>query len=374
MDFELTDDQSLLRDSMQRLFASEYGFERRQTLLRTTHGHSQEIWDLLAGQGALGVGLPSQHGGFGGPVDTMIVMEEIGRALVLEPYLSTVVVFGGLIRELGSTAQRDLLLPRLVAGQLRGALAHHEADARYNLDHVSTTARRRGNEYVLDGIKTVIEDGAVANMVIVSARHDEGLSLFLLDSATPGLAWDRYRTQDGRSAADLSLNSVRLEEQHLLGPAGGALAAIERVVDQAIAALCAEAVGAMEAVNAATLQYLQTRRQFGQPIGRFQVLQHRMADMFLQATQARSMSFLATGRCHADGSERRRALSAAKAFVGKAARFVGQQAVQLHGGMGMSADLPISHYFKRLTVINATWGDVDHHIAAMADLLAAEGQ
>ena len=374
MDFELTDEQALLRNSLQRLLATEYSFERRQAMLRTAFGHSPALWKLLAEQGVLGAGLPEAHGGFGGPVETMIVMEEIGRGLVLEPYMSSVVVCGGLIADLGTEAEQREFLPRIIAGDCCAALAHHEADARYTLSHVQTSVRRQAGGLVLNGTKTVIQDGAVADIVVVSARDDEvgGLSLLLLDSATPGLEWTRYRTQDGRSGADLVCKDVQVTDQQFLGTRGAGLAAVELAVDAAIAALCAEAVGAMEAVNAATLEHLKTRQQFGQPIGRFQVLQHRMADMFLQATQARSMSFLATGRCREpDRVRRRRALSGAKAFIGKAARFVGQQAVQLHGGMGMSAELCVSHYFKRLTLINATWGDVDHHVGIVGDLLLA---
>jgi alkylation response protein AidB-like acyl-CoA dehydrogenase len=377
MDFELTDEQTLLRNSLQKLLDSEYSFERRQAMLQMPFGHSPAVWKLLAEQGVLGAGLPEARGGFGGPVETMIVMEEIGKRLVLEPYMSSVVVCGGLIADLGSEAQQHEFLPRIIAGDSCGAFAHHEADARYTLSHVKTSLRRHAGVLVLNGTKTVVQDGAVADIVVVSAQDDElgGLSLLLLDSTTPGLEWIRYRTQDGRSGADLICRNVQVTEQHVLGTRGAGLAAIELAVDAAIAASCAEAVGAMEAVNAATLEHLKTRRQFGQPIGHFQVLQHRMADMFLLATQARSMSFLATGRCREpDRVQRRRALSAAKAFIGKAARFIGQQAVQLHGGMGMSAQLSVSHYFKRLTLINATWGDVDHHVGIVGDLLLAADQ
>jgi alkylation response protein AidB-like acyl-CoA dehydrogenase len=374
MDFEFTDEQTLLRHSVQRLLANEYVFQRRQELLQTPYGHSPQIWRLLADQGVLGAGLGERHGGFGGPVETMIVMEEMGRALVLEPYVSTVVVCGGLIRDLGSQTQQTRWLPGIVTGGCRGALAHHEADARYNLSHVSANARRGPDGYLLTGSKTIVEDGAVADIVVVSANDVEtgGLSLFVLDSNAPGLEWIRYRTQDGRSAADLSFDDLPVQPDNLLGKPGRGLEAIEQAMDHAIAALCAEAVGAMEGVNAGTLEYLKTRRQFGQPIGRFQVLQHRMADMFLMTAQSRSMSFLATGRCQAGRAERRRALSSAKAFIGKAARFVAQQSMQLHGGMGMSAQLPISHYFKRLTLINAAWGDVDHHVGLVSELLLRE--
>ncbi|HEY6922824.1 MAG TPA: acyl-CoA dehydrogenase family protein, partial [Steroidobacteraceae bacterium] len=255
------------------------------------------------------------------------------------------------------------------------ALAHHEAGARYVLDHVSTSASRGKGSYVLNGTKAVILDAPVADLLIVSARDESagGLSLFLVDPRAAGLKLTCYRTQDGRSAGDVILENVKVPTAARLGSPGYALPALEQAVDCALAALCAEAVGAMEAVNENTLQYLNTRKQFGQPIGRFQVLQHRMADMFLMATQAKSMSYLATGRCRdPNRAERRRVLSAAKAYVGKAARFVGQQAVQLHGGMGMSAELSISHYFKRLTMINATFGDVDHHVGAFSDLLRAQ--
>ena len=372
MDFELSEDQSLLRDSVRRLLEREYGFERRQALLREPYGHSGAIWRLLAEQGLCGVGLPEALGGFGGPTEVMVVMEELGRSLVLEPFLSTVVVGGGLIRDCGSAAQQAGLLPRIVAGECRVALAHHEPGARYALDYVNCTARREGDTYVLSGTKTVVLDAPVADLLLVSVRDPQaaGLSLIQLEPRTPGVRLTAYRTQDGRSAADLALEEVRVPAGALLGQPGAALEPLERTIDCALAALCAEAVGAMEAVNESTLGYLNTRRQFGQPIGRFQVLQHRMADMFLMATQARSMSYLATGRCREpDRLTRRRALSAAKAYVGSAARFVGQQSVQLHGGMGLAAEYAIGHYFKRLTAINATFGDSDHHVGVFSDLL-----
>jgi alkylation response protein AidB-like acyl-CoA dehydrogenase len=375
MDFEFSEDQTLLRDSVRRLLAREYTFERRQAILDSPHGYSAEVWRLLAEQGVFSLGFPEDVGGYGGPTEIMIVMEELGRSLVLEPFLSTVVVGGGLIRDHGTVAQRATLLPKIAAGDCRVALAHHEAGARYVLDHVSTIARRGTGSYLLSGSKAVVLDAPVADLLIVSARDDAagGLSFFLVEPDSPGVKSTVYRTQDGRSAADVVFEDVKLPTAARLGLPGVALTALERAVDGALAALCAEAVGAIEALNESTLQHLNTRKQFGQPIGRFQVLQHRMADMFLMATQAKSMSYLATGRCREeDRSERRRALSAAKAFVGKAARFVGQQAVQLHGGMGLSAELAISHYFKRLTLINATFGDIDHHIGAFSDLLRVE--
>jgi alkylation response protein AidB-like acyl-CoA dehydrogenase len=380
MDFQLTQDQKMLQEAVQQFVAGEYDFESRNKVLATPFGFSERIWNGLAEQGVLGIGLPEAYGGLGGPVEVMVVMEQLGAALVLEPFLSTVVLGGGLIARRGSPAQQAQILPRIVEGKCRVALAHHEAGARYGLDYVNTVARERDGAYVLSGKKTVVLDGATANLLIVSARNDAStapsavrtpLSLFLVDPTTPGVRIVPYRTQDGRNAADIELNAVSVAKDRLIA---GGYEALEEAIDHAIAALCAEAVGIMEALNAATLEYLKTRVQFGQPIGRSQVLQHRMADMFMMAVQARSMSILATGRCaaNADRAQRRHDLSAAKAYIGKAGRFIGQQAVQLHGGMGMSAELIVSHYFKRLTMIGVTFGDVDHHVGVISDQILAE--
>jgi alkylation response protein AidB-like acyl-CoA dehydrogenase len=325
MDFEFTEDQAMLRDSVRRLIAREYTFERRQTILGSQHGFSAQIWSLMSEQGIFALGLPEDAGGYGGATEIMLVMEEIGRGLVLEPFMSTVVLGGGLVRAHGTVAQRAQLLPKIATGNCRVTLAHHEAGSRYVLDHVSTTAARGKGSYLINGSKAIILDAPVADLLIVSARDESagGLSLFLLEPDTKGLKLSSYRTQDGRSAGDVTLENVKVPTAARLGSPGFALSALEQAVDCALAALCAEAVGVMEALNENTLQYLNTRKQFGQPIGRFQVLQHRMADMFLMATQAKSMSYLATGRCRdPDRAERRRALSAAKAYVGKAARFV----------------------------------------------------
>lgn len=373
MDFELTQDQLMLQDALQRFVAGEYSFDRRNKILAATHGFNEEVWRGLAEQGALGIGLPEAFGGLGGPVEVMVVMEQLGRGLVLEPYLSTVVLGAGLIVDQGSSAQKAEILPRVVSGECRLAVAHSEAGARYDLRSVRTTARERQGGYALSGTKIVALDAPVATSLIVSAADEAGAqSLFLVEPDAPGVELIRYRTQDGRSAADVKLKDAWVSTDNRLGAAGSGLPALQKAVERAVAALCAEAVGSIEALNQATLEYLKSRQQFGQPIGRFQVLQHRMADMFIMAVQARSMSMLATGRLEsADAAARRHALSAAKAFIGKAARFVGQQAVQLHGGMGMSAELIVSHYFKRLTMINATLGDAEHHLAAVSDHILA---
>jgi alkylation response protein AidB-like acyl-CoA dehydrogenase len=380
MQFEFDDEQLALQESVRRFLTERYDFETRRGCLAKPSGSSDEIWQAFAEQGFLSIGLPEAHGGIGGAAELMLTMEEIGRALVLEPYLSTVVLCASLVADHGTEAQQADLLPRVASGGLKLALAHGEAEARY-ASTVHTEARRAGDSYVLNGAKTTVPDGAVADLLLVSARMkygaEQGLVVFMVEPTAPGVRLVSYRTQDGRSAADVFFNDVKLPAGQMLG-GGDAKAALERAVQRGIAALCAEAVGAMEATNATTIEYTKSRKQFGQPIGRFQALQHRMADMFVQATQARSMSILATGRCAALGVEqsdadlRKRDVSAAKCYVGKAARFVGQQAVQLHGGMGMSDELAVSHYFKRLTMIDMTFGDFTHHLAAVSDAILQE--
>ena len=376
MQFEFDEEQLALQESVRRFLSERYDFESRRGCLAKPFGSSDEVWQAFAEQGFLSIGLPEAHGGIGGATELMLTMEEIGRALVLEPYLSTVALCAPLIADHGTEAQQADLLPRVAAGTLKLALAHGEADARYAAT-VRTEARRAGDAYVLNGAKATVLDGAVADLLLVSAKVEKGLAVFLVEPNSPGVHLVRYRTQDGRSAADISFKDVKLPAGQMLG-SGDATAALERAVERGVAALCAEAVGAMEATNAATIEYTKTRKQFGQPIGRFQALQHRMADMFVQATQARSMGILAAGRCASrsqsadDAALRRRDVSAAKCYVGKAARFVGQQAVQLHGGMGMADELAVSHYFKRLTMIDMTFGDSTHHLAVVSDAILAE--
>ena len=305
----------------------------------------------------------------------MVAMEALAPALVLEPYLATAVVCGGLIADAGSDAQQDAMLSALGAGELLLAFAHYEPGARYELNHVATTARADGEGYVLNGAKTVVQAGGEADRLIVSARtaggvrDDAGISLFVVDRAAPGVGVRGYPTQDGdargRDHAHATCASAPMRGS--VKP-GNALPLIEHAIDRGIAALCGEAVGIMAALNSATLEYLKTREQFGGPIGRFQALQHRMVDMFIAAEEARSMAILASvGVQSADPAERRRTVSMAKARVGQSARFVGQQAVQLHGGMGVTDDLVVSHWFKRLTTIDLMFGDADHHLGLVSD-------
>jgi alkylation response protein AidB-like acyl-CoA dehydrogenase len=373
MDFNYTEEQLALQDTLRRFIARDYGFEHRRGLAKSADGFDRSAWKTFADFGILALPFHEDFGGLNGnAVDTMLVMEMLGRGLALEPYVSTVVLCGGLIRDAGSTAQKQALLPSIAGGELMLAFAHFEAGARYELDHVATTARASGSGWKLDGIKAVVLGAPSAGKLIVSARDGKGISLFLVDAKAPGVTLRAYPTQDGARAADVKLAGVEVSANALLGKAGAALPIIERALDYANAALCAEAVGIMSALNEVTLEYLKTRKQFGVPIGKFQALQHRMADMVIATEQARSMATLAAVRVDsADAAERSRSVAAAKAYVTQSARLVGQQAVQLHGGMGVVDELNVSHYFKRLTMIGLTFGDADYHLGRFSDTLLA---
>ena len=380
MNFNFTEEQVALQDSLRRFITKEYDFEKRRALVESDQGFSRDAWRQYAEFGVLALPFPEEFGGLNGTaVDTMIVMEAFGAGLVLEPYLPTVVLAGSLVRDAGSQAQKEALLPAIAGGELLMAFGHHEPGTRYELDRVATTAKSKDNGWVLDGTKSVVLHGGAAGKLIVSARTSgnagdaTGVSLFVLDRDTAGVTVHSYPMLDGNRGAEIELKGVRLGADALLGAKDRALPAIERAMDYALAALCAEAVGIMSALNAATLEYLKTRKQFGVPIGKFQALQHRMADMTIAAEQARSMMYLACVKADSeDAQERRRAMSAAKAYVGQSARYVGQQAIQLHGGMGVTDELIVSHWFKRLTLINATLGDADHHLGRFSDMLLTE--
>jgi alkylation response protein AidB-like acyl-CoA dehydrogenase len=363
MDFTFTDEQNQIRDSLRRFLTEAYTLERRREILRAGTGCDLKIWRQFAELGILGLGIPEALGGIGGsPFDAMVVMEELGRALVIEPYLSSAIVGAGILVRAGNAPQQRLL-PDIAAGEIRVGFAHGEPDSRWVLDAVATRATRQGASWLLQGHKAMVTDGAGAQFLVVSARTASGLSLFLAPGASEGLTRTALMTHDGSSVAEIGLDGVRLPADALIGTEGGGLPLIQRASDAAIAGLCAEAVGAMDALLALTLNYVKSRRQFGVPIGSFQALQHRMAEMLLHAELARSVSYLATAKLAvSDDAERRRAISAAKFLVGRSARFVGQEAVQLHGGMGVSDELAASHYFKRLTLINASFGDMGHHL------------
>src|SRR5690242_2206825 len=381
MDFDFTEEQRLLDETVRRLVKDEYTFEKRKSYLAEADGFSRKLWARYAEIGLLGLPFAESEGGFGGSaVETMIVMESFGRGLVLEPFLATVVLGGSLVTLAGTPAQRKAILPAIAAGKLLLAFAHGERQARYVLADVATTARRDGSGFVLEGKKGVVLHGASADKFVVSARtaggarDKSGIGLFLVDAKAKGVSVRGYPTVDGLRAAEVLLERVRVEGDAVLGAPDAGYGTIERAVDRAIAALCAEAVGIMETLNATTLEYLKTRKQFGVPIGSFQALQHRMVEMVVEHEQAKSMAVLAALSAESDDArERRRAISAAKAQIGKSGRFVGQQAIQLHGGIGMTDEYIAGHYFKRLTMIDRSFGDADHHLHRFAEVAVATG-
>jgi pimeloyl-CoA dehydrogenase small subunit len=381
MDFSYVEEQQLLADSVNRLVEKEYDFEKRKKHLAQQEGFSRDTWNTFAEMGLLGLAVPAEYGGFGATtVDVMIVMEAIGRGLIVEPYFSTAIMGANLLA-LGAPEQvKQTLLPQIVEGKLLIAVAYTERNSRYELANVALSAKAAGGGYVLNGAKSVVLHGASADRLIVSARTSgnardaKGITLFMLERKTPGVTVRDYPTIDGLRAAEISFKDVKVGADAIIGELDNGLPLLQRVADIGIAALCAEAVGAMQSLNTATLEYLKTRQQFGVPIGRFQALQHRMVDMVIHAEMAKSMACLAAVKCLSENvAERRRACSAAKAQIGQAGRYIGQQAIQLHGGMGMTNELNVGHYFKRLTMIDATLGDTDFHIARVGDAILAAG-
>lgn len=367
MDFNFNDEQQQFADALRRYLDKSYGFEARQAIVRSETGMSDTHWAAFTELGLTALPVPEAQGGFnGGPIDMLVVMQELGRALVVEPYWATAVGIEAL-RLAGSGQGEDAsLLERAAQGEIKLSVAFHEPHARYDLFDVATTASGSGEQPTLTGTKSVVLHGAQAHYWIVPARLNGEIALFVVARDAAGVNLTDYRTIDGQRAATLEFNGTparRLEGKH----AGAA--ALEHVADYGTVLLCAEAIGALDALNLATVDYTKTRQQFGQPIARFQALQHRMVEMLIHAEQARSVTYLAAMRYTSeDPDERRRAVSAAKARVGQAARFVGQQAVQLHGGMGVTNEVAAAHLFKRLAIIETTLGDVDHHLARFAAL------
>ena len=371
MDFDLSDEQRLLKESVDRLILDQYQFQQRRQYMAEPAGFSPAMWSRFAEQGLLGLPFPEAMGGFGGgAIETMIVMEAFGRGLVVEPYFATVILAGGLLRRAAEPALAAALVPQITAGSLRLAFAHIERHSRYDLANVTTSARRDGGEYVLSGAKSIVLHGDAADKILLTARLSgaqrdrDGIGLFLLDADAQGVARRGYPTQDGLRAAEFTLTDARATMLN-----DNALPLIEHAVDEAIAALCAEAVGLMQVMQDLTLEYLKTRKQFGRPIGSFQVLQHRAVDMLTALEQARSMAmFAAVMAAEENPLERRRAISAAKSQIGRSGKLIGQEAIQLHGGIGMTMEYSVGHYFKRMTMIDQLFGDADHHLAALAQL------
>jgi len=369
MNFSYSDEQVLLRESIHKYLNAKYDMAARVRIVASEDGYSRECWRQFAELGFLAAPFPEEYGGLGGgALETMIIMEEFGRRLVVEPFVETVVLVGGLLRDLGSESQRRAFLPRIIDGNDLWALAWAEAQGRHDLNDVALRADRRGNGYRLNGRKQVVVGAPWADRLIVSARtaggrrDRRGISLFIVDKSQPGIDCRGYATVDGRRAAEIVLDDVAVGADALVGIEGEGLSGLECAVDHAIAALCAEAVGAMDELNRMTRDYSRLRKQFNVPLAKFQALQHRMVDMFIAYEQALSMSYLATLTLTGDARERAKASSGAKVQVGEAAKFIGQQAVQIHGGMGMSDELEVGRYFKRLTAINVQFGTPDHHL------------
>jgi len=376
MDFELSEEQRQLSDSVGRYLNDHYDFESRKRVIHSERGASDAVWKQFAELGVLSIPFSESVGGFGGgAIDLMSAMQAIGSSLVVEPVAATVLA-GRLIDRTGSASQKSEILPQVIDGALRLAFAHSEDGARYRLAQVAATAQRTADGWVLDGLKRVVIGAPLADLLVVSARTSgapgdaAGLSLFVVAAGARGVSMTPYRTVDNQRAADVRLDGVQVRADALLGVEGGALPVIEEAVDVAVALQCAEAVGAMQFANDTTLEYLKTRKQFGQPIGAFQALQHRMVEMFVTVEQARSMSYLVCSKVDTttDPRERARIVSAAKIKIADACRQVSQESIQLHGGMGMTEEMKVSHTFRRLTMIAQQFGDADHHLDRFAAL------
>lgn len=376
MDFKLTEEQQMLQETAERLVRDVYDFESRNKFSQSEAGFSTAFWQQLGELGLTAIPFSEELGGFGGGgVETMLIMEQLGKGICLEPYMESVILAGGLISQLGNDTQKEELLGAIATGELQAAVALDELNSHYDLANVTTTASQQGGDWVLSGRKGVVIGGQTAGKILVSARtagdvrDQQGISLFVIDPSAAGVSRRVYATVDGRKACELTLDNVKGE---LLGAAGEAFDAIRYQSGRAIAALCAEAVGAMRTACDLTLDYLKTRKQFGVPIGKFQVLQHRMVDMVSELERATSMAILAA--CLADdedSAERSAKLAAAKFIVNRAARYVAEQCIQLHGGIAMTWEYNGAHYAKRLVMISHQFGDDDHHLEAYASQIDA---
>ncbi len=374
MNFELTDEQQLLQDSVARFVADNYPLEARIKLAASSKGFSEEHWSTVAGLGWLGAPFAEADGGFGGnQVDTMVIMEQLGKGLVLEPFFASVVLGGGVLRRAASAEQKAAILPGVIDGSRQLTVAYAEPQARFDLHDVTTTARADGSGYVLNGHKSMVLNGATATDFIVAARtsggqiDESGISLFLVAADTEGLSLESFPTVDGLRASEIDFKNVRIPAEQLIGTLDGGFAALSGAANDGILALAAEAVGAMEVLYKDTVAYTQEREQFDHALSEFQVLQHRMVEMFMEYEQCRSLLYRATLEAvQGDTPEAQRTVHALKHLIGKAGTFIGENAVQLHGGMGMTEELRIGHYFKRLLVIDSQFGNADFHLQKFA--------
>lgn len=377
MDFSYSEEQQMLQESVQKFVHKNYGFDTRKKIMASAAGYSAENWKLFSELGWLTVPFAEADGGFGGrAVDLMVMMDEFGKAMLVEPFLPTAILGGGLLSELGSAQQKAELLPQVMGGELQLALAYAESGSRFNLANVQTCAVKKGDDIILDGTKIFVLNGRAANFLLVTARESgeatdtRGISVFLVDSKAAGISMLPYPTVDGRQAAQIQFKSVRLPASARVGAAGTALDALTVVIDKATAAISAEAVGALDALLQKTVEYSKTRKQFDVPIGSFQALQHRMADMFIECQLARSIVLRAAMSLDSNDSaqEKAKVVSAAKCRIGKAIRKVSQEAIQIHGGIGMTDEMDVAHLFKRVSAISLMFGDDDFHAARFASL------
>ena len=375
MDFNFNEEQTLIQNQVSQFIQRDYEWEKRQALVNSDLGFSQDNWNTFAELGWLGISLSEESGGFGGSaLESMIIMEEFGKGLVVEPFLETVVLCGGLLDISANNEQKKEVLEKVISGDLHLALAFTEPQSRFNLHDVTTEARKDRDTYKINGFKSVVMNGPNAKSLLVVARTSgkqldkEGISIFLVDPKTPGISLRNYPTVDGRRASEITFENVSVSSDNLLGEEGNSLNLLEKSIDEATLAICAEAVGAMEVLYKTTVEYSKTREQFGQPIGKFQVLQHRMVDMFMEYEQCKSLLYMATVKNVENAEDAKKSISGLKYQVGKAARFIGQQAVQLHGGMGVTEELNVGHFFKRLTTITTIFGNSDYHLNKYSNL------
>jgi alkylation response protein AidB-like acyl-CoA dehydrogenase len=378
MNFDYTDEQSAIRESLSKWAAQQYDFDKRRAALASEDGWKTN-WATFAELGLLAAPLPEDFGGLGGgALDVSVVAEEFGKALVVEPYVPTVVIGAGALKYAGSAAQKDEHLTAIAGGERVIAFAQAEPKSRWALNDVSTSAKKDGAGYVLNGHKAVVLGAPQADHLLVSARTGggqrdaNGVSLFIVPKSAKGVSTRDYPTMDATRASEVYFENVSAGAEALIGPADGAMGLIERIVDEANAAYCAEAVGCMRMMSDLTREYAKTRKQFGRAIAEFQVLQHRMVDMFMATEESYSMALRATIKLGESDIERAKAVSAAKVSIGKHARFVGQAAVQTHGGMGVTDEMRVGHYFKRTTMLDSTFGNVDHHLKRFTALNAKE--
>lgn len=374
MNFELSDEQRLLQDSVARFVQDNYALEKRIKLVATSQGFSSELWTTIAELGWLALPFDEADGGFGGgPIDTMVIMEQLGKGLVLEPFFANVVLGGGVLKRAANPQQKAELLPGFIDGTRQLTLAYAEEQARFDLHDVTTTARADGDAFVINGHKSMVANAATASQLIVSTRtsggqvDENGISLFLIDADAEGVSMENFPTVDGLRASEVTFTDVNIDAQNLLGELDQGFTTLNAVANDAILALCAEAVGAMEVLYKDTVTYTQEREQFGHPLADFQVLQHRMVEMFMEYEQCKSLLYRATLEAtQGDSATAQRSIHALKHLVGKTGIFIGENAVQTHGGMGMTEELKIGHYFKRLLIIDAQFGNADFHLQKFA--------